>query len=110
MVRLNVEPTSVLESLPFIVHNSFSTQTSNVLQIGGAGGRDYMKTSLLGQLCGVRANVARGPMDEYGLPRGYVGIIEEHLPSRDGYNWLKESFQPGTLSWFASGEAFRHGC
>jgi hypothetical protein len=64
----------LLESVPFIVHNSFSTQTSDVVQIGGGGGRDYLKTSLLGQLYGVRANVARGPMDEYGLPRRYVGI------------------------------------
>ena len=45
-----------------------------------------MKANLLGQLYGVSANVACGAMDKYGLPGGYVGIIEEHLPSRDSYN------------------------
>jgi hypothetical protein len=33
-----------------------------------------MKASLAGQLCGVSANVACGPMDKYGLSGRYVGI------------------------------------
>ena len=51
------------ETLSLIVDNCFSTQTEDVVQVGRAGGRDYMKASLLRQLYGVRANVARGSMD-----------------------------------------------
>ena len=51
-----------------------------------------MKASLAGQLYGVSANVARGPMDEYSLTGGYLGIIEEHLPSRHSYNWSRGRF------------------
>jgi len=59
---------------------------SDVLSIRGCGGRDYTKAGLIGQLYGISANIAGGPMDKYGLPGGYVRIIEKHLPSRDTYN------------------------
>src|SRR5262247_3994874 len=45
-----------------------------------------MKPSLLGQLYGVRAHVARSAMDEHGLAGGDVGILEQHLPRRDRDN------------------------
>jgi hypothetical protein len=51
-----------------------------------------MKASLAGQLHGVSANVACGPMDEYGLPGSRVGILEKHLPSRDSYDWSRSCF------------------
>src|SRR5262245_5369250 len=45
-----------------------------------------MKAGLRSQLYGVRANVARSTMDEHGLPGDDVGILEQHLPSRDRDN------------------------
>jgi hypothetical protein len=71
------------ESTRFIVNNSVSAKSPDIFQIGVGGGRDYMKASPLGQLHGIGANVACSPMDEYGLPSRYVGIIKEHLPSGD---------------------------
>src|SRR5690349_18420445 len=59
-----------------------------------------MKASLAGQLCGVSANVACGPMDKYGLSGGYVGIIEEHLPSRNSYNWSRGRLDEVQGLWF----------
>src|SRR6185369_9935956 len=58
----------LLESLLFIVQSLFSTQALDVVQIGKPGARDYVKTSLAGQLHGVRANVSCGPKDEDRLP------------------------------------------
>src|SRR5207245_4890587 len=85
-VKDNIKPSQRLfQSLLFIVHNSFRAQRSDVIQIGRSGSGDYMKASQFGQLYGVSANVARGPVDEYALPGGYVGVIEEHLPGRDGH-------------------------
>src|SRR6185369_2070927 len=78
-----------LESLLFIIHSLFSTQALDVVQIGKAGARDYVKTSLAGQLHGVRTHVACGSKDEKRLPGSYLGIFEEHLPSRDTYNWSR---------------------
>ena len=46
----------------------------------------YVKTSLAGQLHGVRTNIARGSKDEYGLPSSYAGVFEKHLPSCDCHN------------------------
>ena len=45
-----------------------------------------MKVRELGQLYGVSTNIARGSIDEDGLPGGYMGLIEEDLPSRDCHN------------------------
>jgi hypothetical protein len=60
-----------------------------------------MKTGFLaGQLHGVGANIARGAVDEYGLPGGYPAIIEEHLPSRDSYNRGRNSFDEVQSLWF----------
>src|SRR5262249_5617161 len=77
----------LLESILFVVHNSFSTQASDVVEIDRGCGRDHMKARELRQLYGVRTDVARGSMDEYGLPSSYTGVVEKHLPGRDGYNW-----------------------
>src|SRR5689334_8591669 len=79
----------ILESLLFIVHSFFSTEALDVVQIGKPGGRDYVKTSLAGQLYGVGTHVACGSKDEDRLPGDYLGIFEEHLPSRDTYNWSR---------------------
>jgi hypothetical protein len=46
-----------------------------------------MEADLLRQLHGERADVARTPVDKHGLPRSYLRIVEEYLPSRDGSNW-----------------------
>jgi hypothetical protein len=51
----------LLESLAFIVHNSSSTQTSDVVQIGGGDGRDYMKASLAGQLSAYAPTLPAAP-------------------------------------------------
>src|SRR5437660_161563 len=76
----------LLESLLFIVHNYFSTQTSDIVQVGRGGGGYHMKIRKLGQLDGITTNIACRSMDEYSLPGGCMGIIEEHLPSRDCHN------------------------
>src|SRR5262249_32950270 len=59
-----------------------------------------MKASLLGQLYGVRANVARSAMDEDGLPGGDVGILEQHLPSRDRDNRSRRRLDEAQSLWF----------
>jgi len=55
--------------------------------MSGGGGGHNMKAGFFGQLHGVSVNIACGPVDEYGLPGGDVGILEEHLPGPDGDNW-----------------------
>jgi hypothetical protein len=59
-----------------------------------------MNASLLGQLHGVRANVARSAMDEHGLPGGDVGILEQHLPSRDRDNRSRRCLDEAQGLWF----------
>src|SRR5262249_53210747 len=90
----------LLESLRSIVHDRFSAQTSDVVQISGAGGRDDMKAGLRGQLYGVRADVARSAMDEDGLPGDDVGILEQHLPSCDRDNRSRCCLDEAQGLWF----------
>src|SRR5262245_8636571 len=69
-----------------------------------------MKTGLAGQLYGVGANIARGAVDEYGLPGGYLAILEEHLPSCDSYNRGRGRFDEVQALWFLSHHfGQRHG-
>src|SRR3954453_13181802 len=63
----------VLESRFFIVHNSFSTQASDIIQVSGCGGSNYMEASLAGQLYKVRANITCCTVNEYSLPGGCMG-------------------------------------
>src|SRR5512147_1604638 len=58
-----------------------------------------MKASLAGQLYSVSANVACRPMDKHGLPGGYLGIVEEHLPSGNSYNWSRRRLNKVQSFW-----------
>ena len=46
------------------------------------------------------ANIARGTVDEYGLPGGHLAILEEHLRSRDSYNRGRGRFDEIQALWF----------
>jgi len=64
----------LVESLSFVVHNSFRSQVPRVLEIASGSGTDHMKASLAGQLYGISANIARGPVDQHSLPGSRIGI------------------------------------
>src|SRR5262249_34948701 len=90
----------LLESLFLIVHDFLGAEASDVGQISGRGGCDYMKAGLAGHLYRVSTDVARRAMDEHGLPRGRLSIIEEHLPGRDTYNLSGSRLDEVQALWF----------
>ena len=45
------------------------------------------------------ANVARSAMNQHGLPGGDVGILEQHLPSRDGDNRNRRGLDEAQGLW-----------
>src|SRR5262245_65978847 len=58
-----------------------------------------MKATLLRHLDGVRADVARSAMNQHGLPGGDVGILEQHLPSRDRDNRNRRGLDEAQGRW-----------
>src|SRR5262249_61427794 len=58
-----------------------------------------MKATLRRHLDGVRADVARSAMNQHGLPGGDVGILKQHLPSRDRNNRNRRGLDEAQGRW-----------
>src|SRR5262249_38805301 len=100
-IQDNIHSTQqLLESLFLIVHDFLGAEASDVGQISGRGGCDYMKAGLAGPLYRVNTDVSRPALDEHGLPRRRPSLIEKHLPRSDTYNWSGSRLDEVQALWF----------
>jgi hypothetical protein len=74
--------TGVLQAVGLQIHKLLDAETEGTDSVAGPTRSDHPRTGLTGELHSDRADAARGPVDERGLPGAQVRVDEQGLPCR----------------------------